>query len=394
MKILIVDDNNDKIQEIINSFPEHIRDSIDTAESSGSAQCFFSKCIYDLAIIDLALPRRDKEKPIENEGVELIQSINEFDWFKKPKKVLAITQYDNLEKQYTEKLKEFGVTLHHYDGTNNIQEIISYQYSLLTKSKEQIEFLFDIVIVVALEEEAMPLINDPVFQWDEKKHFGLDDVGIRTCKYRIEDKYFQLALVILPRMGLVTSAITTTRVVNFLKPKYIIMPGICAGIKSEVGVGDLIVANPSWEWQTGKWKGENFAIEPYQLTVDQSLIRLVNELANTNVLSRIWSETESKRPEYKPKLHIGPVVSGSSVISNEKMMGELKTQHRKLLGLEMEIFGVYAACINSHIKPQFIAFKSVCDFGNEEKEDGYHKFCCEISAIFCKEFIKKILINM
>ncbi|MEP9088035.1 hypothetical protein ABKU27_18085 [Enterobacter hormaechei] len=390
INIIVVDDNDKKLEEILDCFPEEIHSSIDIAKSANAAQNFFSQKIYDLAIIDLALPKRDHGKPIDNEGVELIQSINEFDWFKKPKRILAITQYDQLEEKYAAELKEYGVTLHFHNGTKKLNDIIYYQYELILKANEQIEYVYDLAIIYALEEEALPLVSDEQFKWKNEVIFGLNDLRVKTCTYNVGNSNYRIALIVLPRMGLVTSAITTTRVINHIKPKNIVMPGICAGVEGEVNIGDIIVANPSWEWQTGKWKGESFAIEPYQINASPDILRRLNSLAETDFLRKIWASTNHKRPDTPPKLYIGPMVSGSSVISSENMMQDLKLQHRKLLGLEMEIFGLYAACINSHVQPKFVSFKTVCDFGNETKGDNFHAYCCEVSAFLCKELISKL----
>lgn len=389
--IIIVDDCDEKIKVILSAFPDSIRNDIDIAISKASAQQFFSKKSYDLAIIDLALPRQDNGSPIPTEGVNLIQEINEFDWFKAPKRMLAITQHEELDREYSEILKELGVTLHYHDGTGSIEGIIKYQYDMIAKANSQVEFDYDAVIVAALDEEAKPILEDSRFTWNRVTLFGVEDITIRTSSIQCEKGNKKIALVTLPRMGLVSSSITTSRIVNALKPRCVVMPGICAGVEGEVNYGDIIIANPSWEWQTGKWKGDDFSIEPYQISVNQKVIGSLERLLESSLLQNLWQQTLLPRPTDKPNYHIGPMVSGSSVISNAKKMEELRGQHRKLKGLEMEIFGVYAACVQSHIKPNFIGFKSVCDFGTEEKGDSYHEYCAEICGKLCVEFVNSLV---
>ncbi|WP_305813670.1 5'-methylthioadenosine/S-adenosylhomocysteine nucleosidase family protein [Photobacterium leiognathi] len=247
------------------------------------------------------------------------------------------------------------------------------------------------MIVVALEEEAKPIIYDQRFNWSRKDILGLENVNIRSSFLSINGKNKKVALVILPRMGLVSSAITTSRVVNEIRPHYVLMPGICAGIEGEVNLGDIIVANPSWEWQTGKWKGDNFAIEPYQIAINQKMVTRFEQMLESSILEDLWRNTEKNRPETKPSCHFGPMVSGSSVISNSDKITELREQHRKLIGIEMEIFGVYAACTQAKVSPDFIGFKSVCDYGNEYKADNYHDYCSEICGKLCANFVEFIL---
>ncbi|HAS8589750.1 TPA: response regulator [Vibrio vulnificus] len=391
INIIIVDDSNDKIEAILSGLPESIRDSVDIAKSKSSAQKAFAKKTYDVAFVDLALPRYDDGDPLPNEGANLVQEINEFDWFKSPKKILAITQHSELESEYSELLKKFGVTLHHHDGTGNIADIVKYQYETIAKVNQQLDYNYDVLIVVALDEEAKPILSDERFNWSRQNILGLEDVNIRLSYLPINKDKKKVALVILPRMGLVSSAITTSRVVNEIRPRYVLMPGICAGVEGEVKLGDIIVANPSWEWQTGKLKGDSFAIEPYQIAVNQAMVGRFEEMLDTSILDELWKNTDNNRPECKPICHFGPMVSGSSVISNTEKISELREQHRKLIGIEMEIFGVYAACTQSNVNPDFIGFKSVCDYGNEQKADNYHSYCSEISGKLCANFVEFVL---
>lgn len=391
INVIIVDDSQDKIDAIISGLPESISEFVDIYKNKSEAQRAFSRKKYDIAFIDLALPSYEGQSPVPHEGVALIREINEFDWFNTPGKILAITQHSELEEEFSKTLKELGVTLHYHDGTGSISEIVRYQYSTIIKSNQKLEFNYDAVIIAALDEEAKLILEDKRFNWSKVECVGLSDVNIRTSLYYVNGRDCKLAIVILPRMGLVSSAITTSRVVNELKPRYVLMPGICAGVEGEVKLGDIIVANPSWEWQTGKWKGDSFAIEPYQINVNQKMIEKLKILLEKNILDEIWRSTNNARPEQRPSCHFGPMVSGSSVISNSEKIHELRAQHRKLLGIEMEIFGVYSACVQSAIAPDFIGFKSVCDFGNEHKGDNYHLFCSEISGRLCVEYLILIL---
>ena len=95
-----------------------------------------------------------------------------------------------------------------------------------------------------------------------------------------------------------------------------------------------------------------------------------------------------------PKLHLGPMPSGASVICDESLFKEIiRPQHRKCVALDMETYGVYYACensLNSQIK--FLSIKSVSDFADEEKSDDYHEFCCQLSATYLKKCLDSELL--
>ena len=89
---------------------------------------------------------------------------------------------------------------------------------------------------------------------------------------------------------------------------------------------------------------------------------------------------------------IGPIVSGASVVTDPEIVQDvLDNQDRNVLGIEMEIYGMYYAAdwaINP--KPKYIALKAVSDFANQEKSDDYHKYASYTSAkmfeVLAKEF--------
>jgi hypothetical protein len=66
---------------------------------------------------------------------------------------------------------------------------------------------------------------------------------------------------------------------------------------------------------------------------------------------------------------IGPVASGAAVLENKNMVEEqIIIQHRKLIGIGMEVFGVYhAANYCSEPKPKFFALKSISNFADGKK---------------------------
>ncbi len=89
---------------------------------------------------------------------------------------------------------------------------------------------------------------------------------------------------------------------------------------------------------------------------------------------------------------IDPIASGASVLQRKLAMESIKKQHKNLIGVEMEIFAVLtAAALASKPQPTAIGIKSVCDFGDEDKKDGYQKFAAYTSARYLKEFALRFL---
>jgi adenosylhomocysteine nucleosidase len=80
-----------------------------------------------------------------------------------------------------------------------------------------------------------------------------------------------------------------------------------------------------------------------------------------------------------------PLATGSAVIASTERMGEINLQHRKMAGLDMELYGVYKAADLSALDPVFFGAKTVVDVGDAHKGDTYHEYGSVLSARFVVE---------
>ncbi len=108
-------------------------------------------------------------------------------------------------------------------------------------------------------------------------------------------------------------------------------------------------------------------------------------------MERIRTGWKGEKPQ-ELKALVGPVASGAAVLAWRPAMEEIAKQHRKLIGVEMETYGVFmAARVCSHPRPLAFSAKSICDFGDESKQDGYQRYAAFTSAQFLFEFAKAYL---
>ena len=87
------------------------------------------------------------------------------------------------------------------------------------------------------------------------------------------------------------------------------------------------------------------------------------------------------------------MTSVPAVIASEKKIAELKVHARKLIGLEMESYGMfYAAEHAHHLKPVFtVSFKSASDLADKDKTDKYQAYASYTSAALMKYIIENEL---
>ena len=127
----------------------------------------------------------------------------------------------------------------------------------------------DVAVICALSEpELSEVLRLP---WQFQAARPLDDVtfvheGTFTCGGRERS----VAAIAAPRMGMVSAGLTTMRAIERLRPKLIVMTGICAGVEKQVSLGDVIFIDACWDWQSGKYlrekdKAPSFLIASHHL---------------------------------------------------------------------------------------------------------------------------------
>jgi nucleoside phosphorylase len=158
------------------------------------------------------------------------------------------------------------------------------------------------------------------------------------------------------------------------------MTGICGGVGDAPKVGDLIVAEKSWDWQSGKWIADgSFEAAPDQVAGDRDLINAV--LSCESELERLHRSFPDARPGSVPTFHCGPMVSGSAVVADLEKHALFKKQHRKAIAVDMECYGVYSAVSTAAAPvPKVLCIKAVSDLANRDKSDDYQAYCSYMSA--------------
>jgi nucleoside phosphorylase len=193
------------------------------------------------------------------------------------------------------------------------------------------------------------------------------------------------------------------------------MLGMCCGFSDErcaspSKLGDVIVARETASWEEGKYielvRGDRafFRKRPVIRAIDDVFrvpVTSAIEGAADHIApyySRFLSSASSKelRRKYfgkirdRPEVKLGMLVSGSSVIADEKMIGEILDRNPAAIGLDMEIFGVYTAaqkCLEQ--KPSVVGIKGVADFGTVEKHDDIQEYASVMSLFVLLGILNK-----
>jgi nucleoside phosphorylase len=169
------------------------------------------------------------------------------------------------------------------------------------------------------------------------------------------------------------------------------MTGVCAGVKESCSLGDVLVADPCWDWQMGKYQKEVFEAAPDQIQVPLEITQRMSLLRqDRKFLIDTVEKYEGERPSQIPNLLIGPVASGSAVLADISTLETVRGQHRKLLGIDMELYGVYSS-VRDCCAPRPLAFglKGVCDYADHVKNDKYQRYAAYMSAQILCSFVER-----
>lgn len=402
IRILFIDDTHERPRSIISFLKEEDIDVIPKiVPTKQDAYNALEDEQFDLVIIDIKLPKNESTYTTEDHaGIELLNAINYQEGIIKPAFVIGVTS----EKSVLQTAKtEFDqnwfpfIYWNDYNEDNRIQLLNKVKYlEEFNKTFSPVNInKVDVAMITAVDDEYRALEKLPV-NWEDIYIEG--DPCIYSCCEFIDDygnKKRMLRAKLLD-MGMPSASSVTTKVLTVFSPELVVMVGICGGNSSEVKLGDLIVAERTWDYGSGKYVTVDnelkFQPQPDQLYIEPDLKSKIER--NKTIITELYNEWNQKENDTKHSdLHIGALPSGAAVVSNEEYLKSvLDPQYRKYLGIDMETYGVYYSCKNHNSNVKYISIKSVSDLADKDKDDSYHKYGSYLSAFFAFKLISKNII--
>lgn len=259
--------------------------------------------------------------------------------------------------------------------------------------ENELDFDYDVAIITALSKPELEAVLNLEGFWKEH-NIKNDSTTYNIGYFEKDNTRKKIVAVSAPQMGMVASSTLCVKLVKNFRPKYIIMPGIAAGVKGETNFGDIIVADLTYDASSGKIitdddGNKDFSPNPTPIPLNQDIKEIVRNYETKDEyffnLKKSWP---GNKPDTELKIKVGPLASVPYVIQNSNELSNIKKHQRKLIGLEMESYGVFYSAYNGlQPKPIPISIKSVCDFGDKNKADNYQKYAAYTSANFMYDFI-------
>lgn len=369
--------------------------SIDTALCTSDALRLMTVKRYDLFLADVVVPAVFGGEKSENNCIALFEQLDEgVGGVQIPHYCLPMSAC----KEITQEAHEFfrgrpwGI-LAYTDASEECLESVrkTAEFVLNEKLRDGGGPSVDVFVITALMEPEFSAVEALGLRWDPFEPLDSSQL-VRFGTFQSGGRDYRIGAAFCPRMGPVAAAVLTTKIMRKLNPRLVLMAGICAGIPGKAQIGDVIAADISWDWQSGKYVSKNneecFEIAPHQIDLD-ALSR--NQLIYLKRDKQFWDSLAKTALEAKaelPKLVIGPMATGASVLADERVAERIKSnQHKNVAGLDMETYGVYAAVQSCNERARVISMKAVCDLGNKKKNDEFQEYASKVSAAAVFHFL-------
>ncbi|MBB5034485.1 phosphorylase family protein [Prosthecobacter vanneervenii] len=391
IKILIVDDSPEKrasILDAIRSVPKAHELDIKEATCIISAKEKMLSETFDLCILDIHLPQRNDDTPRPRGGVDLITAVCSSPRYQRPRSIIALTAYQEIKDETSAAFANNNVVVLHYDrSVYGWQSTISIEVErlLVDHDRQNSDFGFDVCILTALHDPELKAVLQLDYSWSVA-HCSSDSRQYYKGTLVSGDKSLRIAAMAAQQMGMPAAAVLASRMIHEFKPKYLVMAGIAAGVKGEVEYGDVLVADPSFDYLSGKLKaGENsntFLPDPLPFRLDSFISDIVRSVAaDENALTAIRSKWRGHKPNHNLAIRIGPLATGSTVLAFDGSLEETRTNWRKLIGFDLETYGVFCAANHFGVpRPFVLSAKAVTDFADGVKDDKWREYAAYTSA--------------
>jgi len=395
-KIILVDDNQEKVKNILRSIdgvPGYSSRDIDVARTINEARELLEHNDYELMILDLSLPERLDCDPHASGGVDLLMEIEERAIYSSPREVIGLTAFTAIKSDHQSFFdKRLWSVMMYEEGSEKwvgqLQQKLKQIKSSLSVRNTTKNYDSEICVIAALSKpELSALLNVKSWNWSD---YEIANDPTNYYKGSLKDGK-DIYAAASPRMGLPAAAVLAHKMINRFRPKYLVMIGIAAGIENKINIGDVIVADPGWDYGSGKITIDDdgvsvFEPSPHQIALDPIVKKQFERIEKDHIaLSTVYAECPTHKPDTHLKVHIGPFASGASVIADPAVTVKLKEQHRKIIGFDMESYGVMTAANDcDEPKPKVIIIKSVCDFGNTHKNDLFQPYASYTSVALFK----------
>ncbi|RQZ16797.1 response regulator [Burkholderia sp. Bp9031] len=392
MLVLVVDDQYDgKAKLLANVVKGMANTELAHVSSARDALKFMKSRRVDLLVLDLQIPSELGMDVDVAGGKQLLEYLELKDDVLKPGRVIGLTSHKDSYVQCKDFFGSRGWALLLDPAEDELETLLAAQLMGTASDNPA----FDVAIITALEHTELEAVLALPYEWRATR-FNDDissyHIGTITLK---DGRKKSVIAASSPRMGMAATAALATKMCLKFKPAFLSMTGVAAAVSGEAELGDILVADPSWDWGSGKLtvrKGKPvFLSDPAQMTLDPEVAAKIRTLAvSREYLNEIYANFKGKRPAHDLTVRVGPVATGAVVLEDPVTVELIRSQNRKTIGIEMEAYGVMSAAFYmGPNRPVALVLKSVCDFADPTKNNEWQPYAAYTSA----QYLHRLLIG-
>jgi nucleoside phosphorylase len=401
-RVLIVDDQPSRYEPLVAELvaSEIDQNSIVFSTSVRDALTHLARDSFDVLIADMLLPETPWGQAVGDGGARLLMHLEEDPDLRTPKYIIGITAATEDDPSVRDLFANRPWLLLRAGGggtpwLDRLAQLIQHAFGI-EHDQDAGQYRTDVCFLTALKDPEFQALLDAGLDLDSPELVDTTTYA-RVGHLPTISRPLSLVAANCLRMGSTESALVASKLIQHFRPKLLLLVGICAGFEEKVQYGDVILADPCWDYTSAKIavdeRGERTVTYlPDYVSVDADIRSRFEILAeDTTFLGTIHKEWKGDKPRAQPMIKIAPSASGPAVIADANVLKEIRrTQNRATLGLEMEAYGVYcAARMATRPRPVVASLKSVCDYGTFLKDDKYQRYAASVSAAVAIEFCKR-----
>lgn len=390
MKVLLVDDNINRIHKVTEIIVNEFNDQLYESHSYEDAIKKINSNKYDLVIVDAFIPKSYGDSDdLNNYGLDFIKNIFEKeDDFYRPLGCIIVSDF--VEKTNIKNtMISYPIAIIDTKSRNNwqieLENNINYFHHLIKKN-------IDIGIVTSTDTEFN--IVDKIFN-------GISDIQTEFSDFKLatvdlKGKEVNIVYVQAENKGMVSSAMATSQLLEHYSPKQMFMLGVAAGNPNETKFSDIVIAKNAYDYSSGS-VGESeegkliFENEPLFENASDELIKIFRKYCNDSLIKASIKQKADINDDYDytPNIYCKDVVSGPLVVKSNIFTDRyIKNRNRKYYALDMEIYAFYHFCHRAIDAPSFLAIKSISDHGDKYKSKVHQKYGIRLVVELIKYYIE------
>lgn len=216
----------------------------------------------------------------------------------------------------------------------------------------------------------------------------------------------RIQLHVLGEAGNNSSAVNTARIIAS-GVKFVFLCGIAAGVRGKLKIGDIIVPRAIVDTtnkvaEGGRRKGRPKMISPVQGVLEMTAAIEVDQRHWHALFNKLVTQPlkapRGKKQEYakhvavKPTLHDSVLRSDNDLLRDPQVLLDAANDlHQHIRAGEMEAAGFVQACLSHHPTIPWCVIRGISDFGDELKDDKFHKRAAAAVASYVSLYLKKVL---